>query len=149
MFKYFIICCLLSISISASSQRTFKFKIDNQEYTTDEKTLNDLFGAAFNSLVEAKWTDVNHYQLWVDNFINWKDVVVKGTFCWDTYGDRVASTSFSGDTIPLEYLGWRAPGKSAKGNPNKPSNLSRRMQLINTFLSRQLIFYFTKKAIVN
>lgn len=146
-----ILIAFLALTICSSmcyAQRTFNFKIDQKDYSIDEKTLNDLFGNAFNDLIERKWTDNSHFSLWVKSYSDWKDESVKGIWIWDTIGDRISSNSFYGN-MPAEYLGWKAPGKDATGNPNKKSNISRRMRFINISLSRQLIYYFTHKAIVN
>jgi len=130
------------------AQRSFKFNIDHQEYQIDEKSLNDLFGNAFNNLVQKGWADEKHFDLWVSSYNDWKDHIVTGVFNWETYGNRVASSSFTGD-IPPEYLGWRASGKDATGNPNMKGNIPRRMALIRDALSNLLIYQFTHKVIIN
>lgn len=145
----FILLVSICLCDNVYAQRMFNFKIDQQDYQIDEKSLNDLFGSSFNSLVQRGTTSEKHFDLWVRTYNEWKDQIIKGVFSWDTYGDHVSNSRFMGPDIPIEYLGWKAPGKEPTGNPNKESNTALRVQIINTWISRGLIYYFTKKVIVN
>lgn len=136
-------------TLQCYAQRTFNFNIDHQQYSIDEKTLNDMFGDSFNSLVNNRSADNDKFKLWLKSFSDWKDIAADGVWSYEVYGDRLASSTYGGSTknVPIKYLGWKAEGKPASGNGNKESNFPRRMQLLNGTLSKRIIFYFTKRDV--
>jgi hypothetical protein len=135
-------------SMACYAQRTFTFKIDQQVYTLSEQNLNELFGSAYNVMIEKKWTDNNHFDLWSASFNDWKNQCVSGYWIYETLGNRVSNSSFDGPVSEI-YLGWDKGHKPAKGNPHKLNNIARRMQTINQTLSREVIYFLTGKVIVN
>lgn len=148
--KHTIITLLISfaITIPAKSQNVYTFTVDQTSYKVEEQVLNDLFGAAFSDLVSTAVTTDNNFSLWVKSYDLWKLPALRGTFNFNTYGERIANISFTGEVAPM-YLGFEKPGKSAKGNPNKKDNFARRFQLLNFAIGRQIIYYTTKKVVIN
>jgi hypothetical protein len=142
-----IVWLILGCSICAA-QRTFSFKIDEQQYTIQEQKLNDLFGSAFNSMVQRGATSDKEFDLWARSFSHWKDNTANGTWIYETLGNRVSQITFLG-SIDEVYLGWDPGHKEAKGNPNKEKNYGRRFAIMNTHMSREIIYFLTNKVIIN
>lgn len=146
--KHLITLVLLLWIGTAEAQRTFTFEIDGDKYSLEENKLNDMFGDSFNALLQRGSVKEKDFDLWAKSFSDWKEPVAQGMWTYKTLGNRVESSTFHGN-IPIEYLGWEAPGKSGKGNPNKKDNVAVRMSIMNTYLSRNVITYFTRKEIIN
>ncbi|MET3981148.1 hypothetical protein ABIB62_003775 [Mucilaginibacter sp. UYP25] len=132
-----------------TAQRTFKFNIDEQQYSIEEQKLNDLFGSAFNSIIERGATSNKNFDLWARSFVHWKDNTVNGVWVYETLGNRVSSLSYQGSDLDEVYLGWDPGHKTAQGNPNKEKNHGKRFAILNTHLSREIIYYLTQKVIIN
>jgi len=114
----------------------------------EEQKLNDLFGAAFNKIVAYGATKDKYFDLWTHSYSQWKDFTVDGVWVYQTIGDRVSGLSYEGK-IDEMFLGWDAGHKEPKGNPNNQKNWGKRMQILNTYLSREIIYYLTRKVIIN
>ncbi|MGY3215297.1 hypothetical protein [Mucilaginibacter sp. HD30] len=151
--SYLIAIALLLGSLSAAyAQRTFNFEIDGAKYSLDEAKYNDLFGITFSKLVAKGVAKESAFDAWVTTFNGFKVFSVKGYYRYTTYGERLATSQYSGDNMPLYFLGWEKEGKLSKANPNnptKPESIAARMAVLNHYLGREVVRYLTDKPILD
>ena len=134
-----ITLCLLFIGLSGlhAQQHKFMFRVNQTEYELSEQQLNDFFGAMFQQFLNDGTCKSKDFQLWQQSFEGWKYMAGRATYSFSTYGNMIGQINYNGSS-DLASSGLDKNGNSAKGNPNKESNLAVRMAILNRHMGKYI-----------